>query len=107
MHDAQALEEEYLTYSETLPYIPSIKELSLSKTSAQVLIDDEDDDDEDGDDEDGEDDDHVGDDGAFALHPKHQRHKLEQAMGPGNIALIRERWSDDQKDHVRRFLSRL
>ena len=34
---AQALEEEYLTYSETLPYIPSIKDLSLSKTSAQVI----------------------------------------------------------------------
>ena len=36
-YGAQALEEEYLTYSETLPYIPSIKDLSLSKTSAQVI----------------------------------------------------------------------
>jgi len=34
--DEEALEEEYLTYSETLPYIPSIKDLSLSKTSAQA-----------------------------------------------------------------------
>ena len=50
--DQDVLEEEYLTYrsgstnsgtevncvfcSETLPYIPSIKDLSLSKTSAQV-----------------------------------------------------------------------
>ena len=49
MFDAQALEEEYLTYSETLPYIPSIKELSLSKTSAQVLVDGAVDDDEDDD----------------------------------------------------------
>ena len=82
MHDAQALEEEYLTYSETLPYIPSIKELSLSKTSAQVLIDDDDDDD-------GVD--HVDDHGAFAFkHIKHQRHKPD--IGPGNIASIR---SDD------------
>lgn len=31
------VEEEYLTYAETLPYIPSIKDLSLSKTSAQVI----------------------------------------------------------------------
>ena len=30
------LEEEYLTYSETLPLIPSIKDISLSKTKLQA-----------------------------------------------------------------------
>ena len=30
------LEKEYLTYSETLPLIPSIKAISLSKTKLQV-----------------------------------------------------------------------
>ena len=29
-------EEEYLTYTETLPFIPSIKDISLSKTKMQV-----------------------------------------------------------------------
>ena len=31
-----ALEKEYLTYRETLPLIPSIKAISLSKTKLQV-----------------------------------------------------------------------
>ena len=34
--DEERLEEEYLTYSETLPLIPSIKDISLSKTKLQV-----------------------------------------------------------------------
>ena len=32
------LEKEYLTYSETLPLIPSIKAISLSKTKLQVKV---------------------------------------------------------------------
>ena len=34
--EEERLEEEYLTYSETLPLIPSIKDISLSKTKLQA-----------------------------------------------------------------------
>ena len=36
LDEDEDLEEEYLTYSETLPLIPSIKDISLSKTKLQA-----------------------------------------------------------------------
>ena len=35
---SDVLEKEYLTYRETLPLIPSIKAISLSKTKLQVKV---------------------------------------------------------------------
>ena len=34
----ELVEDDYLTYSETLPLIPSIKDISLSKSKLQVIL---------------------------------------------------------------------